>query len=86
MAKKKKNNKNAWNKSINRWVNSNQTLLALIGGAAGGALVTAAARSEKGQKMFSDLSDSVKDLVPAKMSLPGPNKVAKGESAPAGMS
>jgi hypothetical protein len=86
MAKKKKSKKNTWNKTISQWVNTNQTLIALIGGIAGGALVTAAARSEQGQRMFSDLSDSVKELVPAKIIQQGPNKVAKGESAPAGVS
>jgi hypothetical protein len=86
MAKKKNKKKNNWNKTITSWVNTNQTLLALIGGIAGGALVSAAVRSEQGQKVFTDLTDSVKELVPAKTTLSAPSKVAKGESAPAGVS
>lgn len=86
MAKKKKNKKSNWNQSVSRWAKDNQTLIALLGGVAGGALVTSAVRSEKGQRIFTDLSHSVKDLVPARIATPGPNRSNKGESASASAS
>ncbi|MBD0257517.1 MAG: hypothetical protein ICV83_17520 [Cytophagales bacterium] len=64
MAKKKAKGKN-WNKQANRWVNDNRTVLALLGGIAGGAALTAALTSRQGQQMMTDLSDTVKDWMPA---------------------
>lgn len=64
MAKKKAKGKN-WNKQANRWVNDNRTLLALLGGIAGGAALTAALTSRQGQQLMTDLSGTVKDWMPA---------------------
>jgi hypothetical protein len=64
MAKKKAKSKN-WNKKANRWVNDNRTLLALLGGIAGGAALTAAITSRQGQQLMTDLSGTVKDWMPA---------------------
>lgn len=67
MAKNKKKSKGkSWNKRANRWINQNQATLAFIGGMAGGAALTAAIISGRGQELFSGISGTVKDWMPAK--------------------
>jgi hypothetical protein len=64
MAKKKAKSKK-WNKQANRWVNNNQTIVALLGGIFGGAAFTAAIMSRQGQQLMTDLSGTVKEWMPA---------------------
>ncbi len=78
MAKKKAKGKN-WNKQANRWVNDNRTVLALLGGIAGGAALTAALTSRQGQQMMTDLSDTVKDWMPAATAGPDTTQAASDD-------
>jgi hypothetical protein len=75
MAKKKAKGKN-WNKQASRWVNNNQTILALLGGIAGGAALTAAITSRQGRQMMTDLSGTVKDWMPAVTAGPDTSQAA----------
>ena len=88
MAKKKAKSKN-WNKQANRWVNDNRTLLALLGGIAGGAALTAAFTSRQGQQLMTDLSGAVKDWMPATTAgpdtTPAPSDDKKNVPAAAGV-
>ncbi len=85
MAKKKAKGKN-WNKQANRWINNNRTVLALLGGIAGGAALTAAITSRQGQQMMTGLSDTVKDWMPAATAGPDTTQDTSGDNknTPAG--
>ena len=78
MAKKKAKGKN-WNKQANRWVNNNRTLLALLGGIAGGAALTAAFTSRQGQQLMTGLSGTVKDWMPATAAGPDATQTPSGD-------
>ena len=75
MAKKKAKSKK-WNKQASRWVDNNRMVLALLGGIAGGAALTAALTSRQGQQLMSDLSDTVKDWIPVATAGPDTTQAA----------
>ncbi len=65
MAKKKKQTNNSL-KALGKTFRNNPVLWAALGGAAGGALITAAIQSSRGQNLIGSVSSSLQDLMPNK--------------------